>query len=459
MKNFGILLPIFSLPNNYGIGDFGAEAYKFIDILKENEIEYWEVLPINPIDSNNSPYSPISSLAIEPNFISIDHLKEIGLLKRAYKIECEEKIDYNLVKKTKDKFLRKAYKNFTKENKLYNEYRKYIKNCNTEYAKFMALKKSNKCGWLKFTKSYDEEEYSYQLFLQFIAQYEWFKLKKYANENGVKIIGDIPIYSNYESSDVYFNQNDFILCNGKMSYVSGACPDEVDVYGQKWNQPVYSFDNQKLNNYKLFMEKYLYTDKLFDLIRIDHFRAFDNFYVVPVNGKPKDGIWLQGPGQSFFDKLFTKISSEKFVVEDIGKLRKQTVELREKYNLPGAKIFEYTFNFKTGQDEYINTSNEIVYPGNHDNNTILGWYNSLNEKEKETLNKFLENYKGTINQKIIKYLNEEPHKYLIVMLQDILEQDAKSRINLPGKNENQWKYRLTDISEVNQKLKYIMYTL
>lgn len=320
----------------------------------------------------------------------------------------------------------------------------------------MALKKSNNCNWIKFSKPSDKAELKYQLFLQFIAHCQWFKLKKYANDNNVKIIGDIPIYANYESSDVYFNQDDFILCDRKMTYVSGACPDDVDIYGQKWNQPVYSFDNQKLNDYKLFIKKYLYIDSLFDVIRIDHFRAFDNFYVVPANKTPADGRWMLGPGSDFFDILFTQVDREKFVVEDIGRLRKETVDLREKYNLPGAKIFEYTFNFYEGKDVFLTTGNSIVYPGNHDNNTICGWYNDLSSGDKRVLNNYLADYNGNINEKVIKHLMNHPYKYLIVMIQDILGQGKNARINIPGTQKNQWKYRLTSLDGIDEKLNKIL---
>ena len=165
---------------------------------------------------------------------------------------------------------------------------------------------------------------------------------------------------------------------------------------------------------------------------------------------------MLGPGSDFFDILFTQVDREKFVVEDIGRLRKETVDLREKYNLPGAKIFEYTFNFYEGKDVFLTTGNSIVYPGNHDNNTICGWYNDLSSGDKRVLDNYLADYNGNINEKVIKHLMNHPYKYLIVMIQDILGQGKNARINIPGTQKNQWKYRLTSLDGIYEKLNKIL---
>ena len=453
MKHIGILLPIFSLPNKYGIGDFGYSAYKFIDILKRNNMECWEVLPINPIDDSNSPYSPISSTAIEPLFISLELLIQDGLLDNDYEIESSSRIDYKKVKKMKDEYLRIAYSNITNNKELYEDYLKYLDDTN-EYAKFIAYKRANNNkSWSEFDAvNYDEREYKYQVFLQFVAHNQWFKLKKYANDNNIEIIGDLPIYINYESSDVYFNQDDFLLEDKKMKYVSGASPDYFSADGQKWGHPLYDFDNQMKNNYRYMLNKYLYTDKLFDVIRIDHFKAFDCFYKIPIDLPPIAGEWIKSPGDDLLKLIFSYVAPNKYIVEDLGAELDTLYKLRDKYNLKGMKIFEYSYDFKTFKDNCTNTSNMIVYPGNHDNNTILGWYNSLSNEDKDSLNKFLNNYTGTINQKIIKYLYNQPFKYLVFMIQDILELDENYRINIPGIGDNQWSYRLENFNEIDAKL-------
>ena len=455
MKNIGILLPIFSLPNKYGIGDFGPSAYQFIDILKNNKLNCWEVLPINPIDNCNSPYSPISSMAIEPLFISLELLMKDGLLDSDYELESSTRIDYDKVKEIKFSYLRKAYSNVIKNDTIYNEYLEYLEKEN-EYAKFISLKKSNNNNsWCEFINSYDEDEYKYQVFLQFVAHKQWFNLKKYANDNNIEIIGDLPIYVNYESSDVYFNQDDFLLEDKKMKYVSGASPDYFCKEGQKWGHPLYDFVNQKNNNYQYMLNKYLYTDKLFDVIRIDHFKAFDAFYKIPIDKTPMHGEWIKSGGDKLLELIFNYVDDNKYVVEDLGADLADLYVLRDKYNLKGMKIFEYCYDFKEFKDNCTNTSNMIVYPGNHDNNTILGWYNSLSDDDKDSLNTFLEKYNGSINQKIIKYLYNQPFKYLVFMIQDILEQDENYRINIPGMSGNQWSYRLESFNDIDNKLKIL----
>lgn len=453
MKNIGILLPIFSLPTNYGIGDFGPSAYQFIDILKNNKLEYWEVLPLNPIDDFNSPYSPISSTAIEYLFISLDLLVKDGLLNGVECIESSNRINYNEVRILKDKYLRIAFDNLVNNQALYNEYLQYLSSDN-EYARFMALKKCNdNKSWVEFVNVCNELEYKYQVFLQFVAHRQWFNLKKYANDNNIKIIGDLPIYVNYESSDVYFHQNDFLLDDKKMSYVSGASPDYFSEEGQKWGHPLYNFNNQKKDNYQYMINKYLYNDKLFDVIRIDHFKAFDAYYKIPIDKSPKYGEWNKNNGDEILDLIFSYVNPDKFIVEDLGSDLEDLYKLRDKYNLCGMKIFEYSFDFTTKSDRYIDLSNMIVYPGNHDNNTVLGWYNSLSSEQKEILEQFLNAYIGSINEKVIKYLMTQPYRYLILMIQDILGLDENYRINIPGIADNQWNYKLDSFDTIDSKLK------
>lgn len=456
MKNIGILLPIFALPTKYGIGDFGPSAYQFIDILKDNNLKYWEVLPINPTDNSNSPYSTASSLAINPLFISIDDLISLKLLTETYSIEVSSKIDYQKIK-IKDKYLRIAFNNLKNNNNLYLEYLDYIKNEN-EYAKFMALKiKNNNDSWINFKDDYDLEEYNYQMFLQFIAQREWFNLKKYANNNNIEIIGDLPIYPSYESSDLYFHHHEFILNDNKMEFVSGASPDYFNCEGQKWGHPLYDFEYQRNNNYKYMLNKYLYVDSLFDIIRIDHFKAFDAYFKIPINKSPKSGTWIKSNGDLMLEYIFKFVNPNKYIVEDLGTDLNDLYILRDKYNLPGMKIFEYTFDFKN-KSEFEDSSNMIVYPGNHDNNTIVGWYNGLNVDNKKVLDDFLVNYSGEINEKIIKYLMDKPYKYLIILIQDILGQNEEYRINKPGIADGQWNYRLESFDNIDQNLKKLFNT-
>ena len=344
MKKVGLLLPIFSIPNNYGIGDFGEEAYEFIDILSNFNMSYWEILPINPTDNNNCPYSPTSSFAINPLFISLEELKKINLLTDIKKLPITKRIDYQYVKKYKESYYHIAYNNFNSNHPLYKEYLKYLDTSN-EYALFMSLKaNNNNCSWYNFINKYDENEFKYQSFLQFIAEYQWLNLKAYANKKNISIIGDLPIYVTYESSDIYYHRQSFQLNKDKMEYVSGASPDYFSSDGQKWGNPIYDFDFQKKDNYQYLLKRYEYANKLFDITRVDHFRAFSSYYKIPIDKSAIDGIWEEGPGHEFIDLLSSKIDLSKLVVEDLGADLEKVYLLRDYYKLSGMKIFMYTFN-------------------------------------------------------------------------------------------------------------------
>ena len=425
----GILLPIFSLPSKYGVGDFGYEAYEFIDILKENGIGYWEILPIN--ESGQYPYSPISYYALNENFISLDKLKDMGLLVRVEEKTRNSRIKYD---NYKEKYYKEAYSKF----KTNDEYDEFCKNCKIqEFAKYMA-KRNN-------------EEENYYLFLQYILDKQWKELKEYANKNGVKIIGDLPIYPNFNSCEVEYNSNCYELEEGKMKYVSGASPDYFNSEGQKWGHPLYNFSYMKKDGYKYLLDRYREFLKRFDMIRIDHFRAFDTYYKIPIDKPAKDGFYVEGPGSDFFDKLFEFTTWDRFIVEDLGDIRKETEILRDKYHFTKMKIIQYTIDCIKQKDIYEDSNNMVIYTGNHDNNTIVGWYNSLSQEQKEGLVEFLRKnncLEEEINLSMIKYCLESVADYAIFPVQDIMGLDENSRINLPGHEfDNNWSWELINFND------------
>jgi len=413
----GILLPIFSLPNKYGCGDFGYETYEFIDILSNNNIKYWQILPIF---DGIYPYSPISFYALNINYIFLDKLKEMKLL---------DKID-----KIKEKNYLEAYHNFVKN----EEYYKFIKNEEIiKYAKYM----SNK----------NNQESDYYLFLQYILDKQWNELLNYAHSKNVYIIGDLPIYPDFNSCELYYYSKYYQLNNGKLEYVSGASPDYFNRQGQKWNHPLYDFNQIKEDKYIYLLDRYKECLKRFDITRIDHFRAYDNYYKIPIDKLPTEGFYEEGPKEDFFDKLFKITDPNRFIVEDLGDLRKETYELKHKYNFKGMKILQYTLNLKELKDDY-NDINYVVYTGNHDNNTIVGWYNELTEIEKSNLIKFLKKedcLESKINFSLIKYALNNKINLVIVPVQDIIGLDSDSRINLPGiESNNNWSWQLENFVEL-----------
>lgn len=433
----GILLPIFSLPSKYGIGDFGYEAFEFIDILRENKIEYWEILPIN--ESGRYPYSPISYYALNKNYISLDKLKEMDLIDTPIQKENTSKVKYD---NFKERYYKEAFIKFRPNDDFINF---SLNSKIDEYAQYMSDK-------------YKEDK-EYYIFIQYILDKQWNELKSYANKNGVKIIGDMPIYPSYNSCEVSYYSKYYDLNNGKMEYVSGASPDYFNSEGQKWGHPLYNFKKMEEDNFKYLIDRYKEFLYRYDIVRIDHFRAFDSYYKIPIDKSAKEGFYEEGPGEKFFDELFKYTNSSKFIVEDLGDIRKKTELLRDKYNFTRMKILQYTLNLDECCDEYNDIENMVIYPGNHDNNTIVGWYNSLSNYKKKNLEVFLRKndcYYEKINVAIIRYCLKSVAKLMIVTVQDILGLDENSRINLPGHEyEDNWAFKLKDFDSLKSNIKVL----
>lgn len=387
------------------------------------------------------PYSPISYYALNIEYISLDKLKDMGLIKKPEVKEKKERITYDSFK---NKYYKEAYNNFekTEEYEKFKENRKLV-----QYAEYM----SNTTG----------EEQEYYLFLQYILDLQWNELKAYANSKGVKIIGDMPIYPAFNSSEVKYNPECFELENGKMVYMAGTPPDYFNEDGQKWGTPIYNFDKIKEYNYFYLLDRYKEFLKRFDIIRIDHFRAYDSFFRIPINGSAKNGYYTDGPSYGFFDELFKITTPDRFVIEDLGEIREETIKLREHYNFTRQKLFQYTVNLENLTDFDSEIENIVIYPGNHDSNTILGWYKNLNKKQKINLRRFLKKHRCNffnINKGIIQYCLKCKAKIAIISIQDILGLDDSARINLPGSDDVQnWSWELLNFDELKKKIKVLKY--
>ena len=437
MKEKGILLPIFSLPTKYGIGDFGYEAYEFIDILSENNIKYWEILPIN--ESNRHPYSPISYYALEEDYISLDKLQEQGLIKN---VETRENKDRAVYDDFKEKYYKEAFENFKPD----SEYYKFIETEEIiEYADFRSEKIKN--------------SREYYLFIQYILYKQWLELKQYANSKGVKIIGDMPVYPVFESVETKYHPECFEMENGKFTFESGTPPDYFNENGQKWNSPVYNVENIKKNQYQYLVKRFKYHLKLFDKVRIDYFRGYDSFFKIPIGKTGKEGFYTDGVSYGFFDELFNNegVKVEDLIIEDLGEIREETVKLREYYGFTRQKILQFSIDLDNLCDKDNEDENELVFPGNHDCNTIYGWYKTLSDDYKWRLKEFLrknECYDINVNIGIMQYLSKCKAQMPIIMVQDILGLDEKSRINIPGtENENNWSWKLIDFEDFKKRIK------
>lgn len=437
MKEKGILLPIYSLPSKYGIGDFGYEAYEFIDILSQNNVTYWEILPIN--EGDGLPYSPISYYALEEDYISLDKLKEEGLIKRTYKRKETDRAKYD---DYKTKYYKEAFKNF-KEN---DEYKEFIK-CKEiiEYANYKS-EKTRECQ-------------EYHIFLQYILYKQWMELKHYANSKNVKIIGDMPMYPTFKSCDTKYHPKCFEMEKGKFTFEAGTPPDYFNSDGQKWNCPVYNVENMKKDNYKYLVDRFKYQLKLFDKIRVDYFRGYDSFFKIPIGKSGREGEYTPGVSYGFFDELFKDgtISVDKLIIEDLGDIGEETIKLREHYGFTRQKILQFSIDLYNCCDRDNEAENVLVFPGNHDCQTIHGWYNTLSDEDKERLKEFLrrnECYDINVNIGIMQYCMKCKAKIAVITVQDILGLDDSARINLPGTTSpDNWSWKLINFDDFRERIK------
>ena len=478
MRLSGVLLPVSALPSDYGVGDFGKEAYKFIDISCEMGFKIWQILPLNPLGYGNSPYQPYSSFAGDDIYISPQLLLEDGLLdKDIEKIKISDKIDYENVRRFKGKLLKKAYKKF-KEKKLYEkeDYKKFL---NFEfvynYAVFLTLKKQNNMQswntwpkemkkWIKDKKldlTKYEDDINYEIFVQYIFYTQWMNIKKYANKKGIKIMGDIPIYVGLDSLDVWENQKAFLLNRtGSPKFIAGVPPDYFSKTGQRWGNPIYDWDYIKEHNYDFWINRISYNAQLYDIIRIDHFRGFDTYWKINAKNKTAmKGEWVEAPGHELFTLISKKFKNLEIVAEDLGDLRKEVIKLRDDFNLKGMKIIQFTFDPNETNNDFEDRKNMIIYTGTHDNQTVMGFYNDKDENTKYEIKEYFKKHNydtKDIHKGFLQMCMESIADYAIVPVQDIIGLDDKSRLNTPGTlGEHNWSFKLKDFDEYENNINYI----
>jgi 4-alpha-glucanotransferase len=475
-RSAGILLHITSLAGSAGCGDIGNEAYDFVDFLHRNKQQYWQILPVNATDrlSGYSPYSGLSAFAGNELFIDIRQLVNEGLLKPGQykKITTghQPKSDFETVESNKKKLLDKAFIKFKKEkdtllSSAFTEFCHNEKYWLNDFAIFSTLRKYFKYKhWTDWPPEYRDRqvktinsfasEYFYEIektkFKQFIFDRQWQKLKSYANDKGVHIFGDAPIYISYNSADVWAQPGLFRLAADKsMEVVAGVPPDYFNADGQFWNMPIYRWDKMKENGFEWWVKRLKKNMEWFDLIRLDHFRGFAAYWQIP--GKDKtaiNGKWVKGPGNDLFDTLITAIPGLKIVAEDLGDIDREVNELRDLYRLPGMKVLQFAFGKHLQFSEHIphnHLYNNIVYTGTHDNNTTKGWFNK--EVKESNLNR-IKNYTGikiTKNnccKEFIRLAYASGAKTAIIPMQDLLELGEKSRMNKPSTTSGNWLWKM-----------------
>ncbi len=472
MRASGILLPIASLPSKYGIGSFSKSAYHFIDSLKKAGQKYWQILPIGPTGYGDSPYQSFSTFAGNPYFIDPDMLIKEGLLTKK---ECDSYdfgnnlryIDYEKIYLSRFDMLRKAYvRSNISDNKEFIEFKEENAYWLFDYALYMAIKNSfgglSLCDWpddiklrreqalndYKKKLQYDLEFYEY---IQYLFTKQWKKLKNYAKENGVKIIGDIPIYVAYDSADTWAHPELFQLDDKLIpTAVAGCPPDAFSVDGQLWGNPLFQWETHKVTGYDWWIRRISYSFQLYDVVRIDHFKGFDEYYSIPYGeATAVNGTWEKGPGYEFFEKIKKRLGNVDIIAEDLGYITDSVRDLLKKTGYPGMKVLEFAFDSREESDYLPHNyeKNCVVYTGTHDNDTIMGWLQSINEKDYALALEYLnidQEDTANMNWALIRLAMQSVANYCIIPVQDYLGLSSEARINIPSTVGNNWKWRLCE---------------
>lgn len=477
MKKAGILWPLASLNGSHGIGDFGKASYDFIDISKKAGFDMWQILPLNPLGFGNSPYQPYSSYAGDEIYISLDMLYDDGLLeeKVAY-LEQKDRVDYNYVRDFKGKYLKKAYLKFKEKNLENSEaYEKFLEfDFVYDYAVFLTLKKANKLiawnewpreqkNWIidkKLDLKAFEDQINYEIFIQYTFFDQWMKLKSYANKNGIKIIGDVPFYVGLDSLDVWQNQKYFeITEEGKPLLIAGVPPDAFSDKGQRWGNPIYKWSEIEKDDFKFWIDRLRYNAKLYDIVRLDHFRAFDTYWQIDAkNDTAIIGEWIPAPGYKLFDIIEKELKDVEFIAEDLGTMMPGVYKLRDHYDLKGMVIIQE--NLRPWENHFIEaTANSAAYPGTHDNKTLFQWYGELDKTQQESIKDYFKTLginHGDIREDFFDYVMGMESEYVIISLADILGIGQEARINEPATlSDKNWSFKLKNLDEYKEKADFL----
>lgn len=473
MRESGILMPLSSLPSSYGIGELGAETLSFVENLKETGITIWQLLPLNPLGYGNSPYQPYSSCAGDEIYISLEELYRQGLIEKLPEEfqAMEKRVDYEKVRAFKEPYLREAYSRFEKT----EAYEAFIsQDWVYDYGMFRALKKKNggNCWnqWEEEDKNWPmtreerseeiQDEVNYHMVLQYLFFSQWMKIKSYANEKGIRIMGDVPFYVGVDSVDVWGARENFLLdAEGKPVFIAGVPPDYFSATGQRWGNPIYDWEYLKEKNYQFWLDRIGYNSQLFDLIRIDHFRAFDTYWKIPAFCPTAvDGEWVEAPGYEVLALLQEKLPDVELVAEDLGDLRPEVVELKEHFHLKGMKVLEFSIDTsgKYARDAFGEEENMIIYTGTHDNDTLMQWYESLSVAGRRKVRSFLKRQgisTGSVRERLLTYTLNSKAAYAIVPMADVLGLGKEGRMNLPGTvGSPNWEWRMPDQNRIRKGL-------
>lgn len=466
----GVLMHISSLPGKTGIGTMGRHAYSFVDFLKNAAQTYWQILPIGPTSYGDSPYQSFSTFAGNPYFIDFELLESDGLISESDYANVrwggsDAYVDYGILYTGRSRIFEKIFGNFRKnipsgfaefcaENAFWLD----------DYSLFMAVKDAH--GGVSFDRWEDgirrrvpdamefwrqkcAGRIEYHKMLQFLFFRQYGALKKYANENGIKIIGDIPIYVAADSADVWSNPDQFCLDgNYRPVEVAGCPPDGFSADGQLWGNPVYNWEFMKKDGYAWWKKRLEMSLKNYDVLRIDHFRGFDSYYCIPAGfHDAKNGLWRKGPGTALFDEIKRTYGELPIIAEDLGFLTDSVRRLLSDVGFPGMKVLQFAFDSRdpaTGYLPYCYTRNCVVYTGTHDNTTLLGWMGDCSAADLEFAESYLRTDRKHLPQEMMLTAMESVANTCILTMQDLLGLGAEARMNTPSTLGDNWKWRAVE---------------
>ena len=474
-RKCGVLLPVSSLPSKYGIGCFSKSAYEFVDELKEAGQSYWQILPLGPTSYGDSPYQSFSTFAGNPYFISLEDLIEEGVLTEE---ECDavdfgddpSDVDYAKIYEGRFTLLRKAYERSNiSENPDFRKFQEEQGYWLSDYALFMAVKgrfggvtwsdwaEDIRLRWQNALDYYRRELYfdiEFYEYLQFKFYEQWAKLKSYANENGIRIIGDIPIYVAMDSADTWANPWLFKLDEkNQPTQVAGCPPDGFSATGQLWGNPLYNWEVHKQSGFEWWIKRLAHCFKMYDVVRIDHFRGFDEYYAIPFGDKTaENGWWEKGPGMDLFRTISWRLGQKDIIAEDLGYMTDSVKQLVEDSGYPNMKVIEFAFDERdTGNaSDYLPHNyprNCVVYTGTHDNETLVSWFQNITDPERKMVREYLNNFHDSdeeIYKDMICLVMRSVANLCIIPMQDYLGLDNSARINQPSTLGTNWKWRLKE---------------
>lgn len=474
-------MSISSLSGRYGIGSLGKVAKDFANFLCLAGVKIWQILPINPTSYGDSPYQSFSSVAGNIYFIDLECLVEEDIM-RECDLPCEydnERVNYGELYIERYETLKRAYK--YSYNKVKNKVEKFSKSniWVEDYSLFMALKEENDGKswqeWDELLKHRDKnaimqaklrlkKQIEFYKFTQYLFFKQYFDLKKYVNSLGIKIMGDMPIYVSLDSCDVWCNPNYFKLDdNLKPVEVAGVPPDYFSEEGQLWGNPIINWDNLEKNKFDWWVERVEKATEVYDIIRLDHFIGYAKYYSIPAESKTaKNGKWNKGVGKTLFDAIYEKVPNANFIAEDLGDLTVDVINLREELNFIGMKVLQFCFDYNSNYAINLNEvdENSLFYTGTHDNDTLLGWWESLKKEHQEFIKEKLqiEENENAVNKLLELSINCGAN-YVIVPIQDLYNLGTNCRMNTPGTVGGNWQFRLNDsyLTEKNaQRIKEII---